>query len=64
MRAVISLNFLVAADRLARMSVGSVSDNHSLSLLPQTELEEVNTKCAAGINKVLEADYIALDICP
>ena len=46
------------------MSVGSVSDNHSLSLLPQTELEEVNTKCAAGINKVLEADYIALDICP
>ena len=64
MRAVISLNFLVAADRLTSMSVGSVSDNHSLSLLPQTELEEVNTKCAAGINEVLEADYVALDICP
>ena len=53
MRDIISLIFLVAADRLAGVSEGSVSDNHSLSLLPQTELEEANTKCAAGINEVL-----------
>ena len=48
MRATISLDFLVAAHRPTGVSVGSVSENHSLSLLPETELEEANTKCAGG----------------
>ena len=40
--------FLVAACRLTGVSVGSVLEKHSLSLMPQTELDEANTKCVRG----------------